>query len=461
MSQQTINVGAAPNDGTGTPLRTAFQYCNSNFSELYTATGPSGNNITVPGNASITGDLTVDTSTLKVDSANDRVGVGTASPTSILHVQKSQDAETTLVVNNTNSGTNVGARFDLQSNAANYLTLESYGQNASGTIFGINKAKLNVVFENALTANSSGLAIGTLSTNPLYLCTNNTLRATLDSSGNLGLGTAPQAWDGNFKAMELGYPNFIAGNAGAYRVDVGVNGYFSGAGYKYAATGVAASYYSQSSGAHRWYNAASGTAGNAITFTQAMTLDASGNLSIGATSVANQERLNLTSSRNVYVGRFFNSASSGGNYGFLINYSAAAPNNASNEFLACSDNAASRLFLYSNGGIANYQSNDSNLSDERTKTDIKPLASYWNKIKALEVVTFKYKDQTHSDNNIGLIAQQVEAVAPELVDVDGFGNTPADGVPFKTIYTTDLYHGAIKALQEAMTRIEALEAKLA
>jgi hypothetical protein len=39
MAQQTINVGAAPNDGTGTPLRTAFQYTNSNFSELYTALG--------------------------------------------------------------------------------------------------------------------------------------------------------------------------------------------------------------------------------------------------------------------------------------------------------------------------------------------------------------------------------------------------------------------------------------
>ena len=95
------------------------------------------------------------------------------------------------------------------------------------------------------------------------------------------------------------------------------------------------------------------------------------------------------------------------------------------------------------------------------KSDIKPLGSYWNKIKSLEIVTFKYKDQTHNDDNIGLIAQQVESVAPELVDVDGFGKTPEDGVPLKTIYTTDLYHAAIKALQEAMTRIEALEAKLA
>jgi hypothetical protein len=35
MAQQTINVGAAPNDGLGDPIRTAYQKCNNNFNELY------------------------------------------------------------------------------------------------------------------------------------------------------------------------------------------------------------------------------------------------------------------------------------------------------------------------------------------------------------------------------------------------------------------------------------------
>ncbi len=39
MAKQTINIGTAPNDGTGTPLRTSFDYCNLNFTELYTALG--------------------------------------------------------------------------------------------------------------------------------------------------------------------------------------------------------------------------------------------------------------------------------------------------------------------------------------------------------------------------------------------------------------------------------------
>jgi len=35
MTQLLINVGNTANDGQGTPLRTAFQYINSNFTELY------------------------------------------------------------------------------------------------------------------------------------------------------------------------------------------------------------------------------------------------------------------------------------------------------------------------------------------------------------------------------------------------------------------------------------------
>jgi hypothetical protein len=73
MAKQTINIGASPNDGTGTPLRTSFDYCNLNFTELYTATGPSGNNIVVPGTATITGDLTVGTNALIAFPATNRV----------------------------------------------------------------------------------------------------------------------------------------------------------------------------------------------------------------------------------------------------------------------------------------------------------------------------------------------------------------------------------------------------
>jgi hypothetical protein len=118
-------------------------------------------------------------------------------------------------------------------------------------------------------------------------------------------------------------------------------------------------------------------------------------------------------------------------------------------------------YFAANGGLQNYSANNVNLSDERVKTDILPVGSYWDKVKALQVVTYKYRHQSDGEDNLGVIAQQVESVAPEFVSNNGFGETPADGVPLKSIYETDLHYATLKALQEAMTRIETLEAEVA
>jgi hypothetical protein len=147
-------------------------------------------------------------------------------------------------------------------------------------------------------------------------------------------------------------------------------------------------------------------------------------------------------------------------FGINITYSGASPNGTGNNFIYLTDSTTARFVAQSNGGLANYQANNANLSDERTKKDIIPLESYWDKFKAIEIVKFKYIDQTHDDFNIGVIAQQVEKIAPEFIDVDGFGETPEDGIPYKTVYTSDLHHATIKVLQETMAKIEELETKV-
>jgi len=119
--------------------------------------------------------------------------------------------------------------------------------------------------------------------------------ARFDSSGNLGLGVTPSAWNSAYKAIQVG----VSGGASYY----GGSG-FAGMAYNYSVntsgqeiytTTAASAQYVQASGQHQWYNAASGTAGNAITFTQAMTLDASGRLGIGATSPDSRFVLNSAS----------------------------------------------------------------------------------------------------------------------------------------------------------------------
>jgi hypothetical protein len=204
------------------------------------------------------------------------------------------------------------------------------------------------------------------------------------------------------------------------------------------------------------------TANGAGSTTERARITSGGDLLVGTTAARAGELVSITKNMTTnWLLETVNTATSGNIFGNLVLFTGQSPNNATSKFMAGSDNTTERFALRSNGGLANYQANDANLSDERVKTDIKPLGSYWDKFKAIEIVAFKYKDQTHDDDNIGVIAQQVESVAPEFVDADGWGETPEDGLPLKTVYTTDMYHAAIKALQEAMTRIEQLEAKFA
>lgn len=98
----------------------------------------------------------------------------------------------------------------------------------------------------------------------------------LDSSGNLGLGVTPSAWQSSYKAIEVG--NSLAMIGGSSAADLYFNAFInSGGSFRYRTNDSAAAY-SMATGQHRWFTAPSGTAGAAITFTQVMTLDSSGNL---------------------------------------------------------------------------------------------------------------------------------------------------------------------------------------
>ena len=118
----------------------------------------------------------------------------------------------------------------------------------------------------------------------LQLQVANSTRATLDSSGNLGLGVTPSAWT-TLKAVQLpagSIAGFDSGTSGR-QMNVLNNAFFDGTNFNYVATGPALAY-RMLSGEHRWFTAASGTAGNTISFTQAMTLSAANNLLVGVTT---------------------------------------------------------------------------------------------------------------------------------------------------------------------------------
>ena len=141
---------------------------------------------------------------------------------------------------------------------------------------------------------NTGGYVGTGTNHPILFVPNGTTRMTLDASGNLGLGVTPSAWGSAFKAMQINAGGAIWGSTNVTEVNLGGNTRVdvNNAQYDYISTG-GASQYQQSGGQHIWKTAPSGTAGTAISFTQAMTLFSTGNLAVGGTS-DNGSRLNVT-----------------------------------------------------------------------------------------------------------------------------------------------------------------------
>jgi hypothetical protein len=400
----------------------------------------------------------------------------------------------------------------------------------------------------------------------------------LNSSGNLGLGVTPSAWDFGGNLVLPGAGTYVASKN--INFTFAANLFYGGGAEKYVASNPATKYL-QGSGTHAWFNAPSGTANDPITFIQAMTLDASGNLGVGTTSPAYKlqvgktdgtanvetaifsgasygvqtiyglvgtstfvvgnnnsgsahnglptgtagmwmgqayplvfgtngtERARITSggyfkasNTGTYLGStggyhelrsntdnnnaaiVSHNGTNGTQYGLSIR-TTDDQNDATRNFLECLGGATLRAAFYTNGGLSNYSANNVNLaSDERLKKDISPLLSTWDKLKTIEVVNFRYKDCNEGDPLLyGVIAQQVQPIVPELVVVtkeaqeaveakdavlDADGNVVEPAVAAKEatpeyygIREQPMYWLAIKALQEAMARIETLEAKIA
>ena len=147
-------------------------------------------------------------------------------------------------------------------------------------------------------------------------------------------------------------------------------------------------------------------------------------------------------------------------YGVQCYFWGAAPNNGVNYFYSALDTSATRFRVYSNGGIANYQANDSNLSDSREKKNIELAPNYLDKICQIPVKTFLYNDQTDTDLNLGVIAQDVEAVCPELIVESNWASKDKEPKMRKSIYQTDLQYALMKCIQEQQALIESLTTRL-
>jgi hypothetical protein len=180
------------------------------------------------------------------------------------------------------NGTNVGINQAIPTR-----TLDILGASGIGTVLKLQGASgtttyLQLAYNGATNAQSG--YIGYNSSSQLQFFTNDTLALTIDSSRNLGLGVTPSAWNSAYKVIQIN--NQAAFWGASDQAIVSLNQFQNTSGSnRYIANGFA-SQYRQDGGQHQFYTAPSGTAGNAISFTQAMTITSGGNLLVGTTSDA-------------------------------------------------------------------------------------------------------------------------------------------------------------------------------
>jgi hypothetical protein len=255
--------------------------------------------------ATITGDLTVDTSTLKVDSANDRVGVGLATPGYKLHVQGSAGLQLVLQTNNTDATAKEGTVSSRHytnaeepvSVVGSYATSTNNYLYVGGGFSGGNAATSIGFYTAANSTTVTGTERYSIASDGVATWSNvggvAGTAMTLNSTG-LGVGVTPSATDSTYyQALEIGRvgqgftgaKSVLTGSPNSWFSNNSYATYSAGIVWKYAVSQPAAQYRLVDA-SHQWLIAASGTAGNAITFTQAMTLSAAGSLVLGAAAVA-------------------------------------------------------------------------------------------------------------------------------------------------------------------------------
>ena len=424
------------------------------------------------------------TSSLVTLTSGGNLGVGRTSPGERLSVQNTSMTSTTV-------GANIVAGF--RSNALNADTCIALTDGVSAS------AKYGQI------------------AGSLYWMTADTERMRLDVSGNLGLGVTPSAWAAGFKALQISANTALWSGTGTTGPTYLSNNVIFDGARKYINTS-AATEYQQAAGVHYWLTAPSGTAGNAISFTQALTLDASGYLLVGATSTSGAgtgrfqvgdtnsassilaksntahaliyaasgtdtyfswnssgflafgqgptngstftERMRLDSSGNLLVGTTSLVANAGAK--LTIRWDSANQQGVTLQTSSTTFNGTAINFRNSSGVESGYILQAANSvsyvtsSDYRLKHDIQPMTGALAKVAALKPCTYKWN--ADGSDGEGFIAHELAEVAPQCVTREKDA-VDAEGKPvYQGIDTSFLVATLTAAIQELKAEFDAYKA---
>jgi len=437
---------------------------------------------------------------------NTGLGIGTSSPTNLLHVNSSIAGATIHITNSTSGSSSSDGLIINQDGNDTYIwnkenSFMSLGTNntermrilSDGTIAngGLAATPVTVAagsyIQNSANAgffgNNGDAKFGSSANNPVLFQVNGGEKARIDSSGRVGIGTSSpirplSVSNGGAEGFEFG-PGDTAGTNLTLHYNRSTSAYIGSINQ--------ANY-------HTW------SAGGA---SEKMRIDSSGRLGVGFSSppatfsvhALGSEQTTAyfkSGSANVYL-QLANSVNSQAYLGYestdLGFYTNAVKRlqiasngtsffaSAQNVIGAMSEASAGtsvRMYygshsstgiagtvsytVWTNGNVVNTNNSYGSLSDVKLKENIVDANSQWDDIKGLRVRNYNFiEGQTHTQ--IGVIAQEAEAVSPGLV----YETTDRDeegidlGTVTKSVNYSVLYMKAVKALQEAMERIESLE----
>ena len=348
-------------------------------------------------------------------------------------------------------GTSPAVLLDIQSASAVIRATSSTGTNTSFAAFGNTGGAVRVGAENSaggglFTGSSAYSAVlGTTGAYSAHIGTNGVVRATVDATGNVGIGVTPSAWSG-ITALQISRGSF-ASDTGSYTLNQNV---FNNGSNRYIATAAAMQFQAIPGTGFLWNIAPSGTAGNAITFTQAMTLDASGNLLVGTAAAgakitalagaSGQAAIFEQPAQNFWCVLAHNQATSGDNSFVLFGTEASFTSRGSITY-----NRA--------GGLVAYNTT----SDYRAKDIIGPVSNSGSLIDSLKVYVGKMHGATIERPM--LVAHEAQEVAPYAVSGTK-DEVDAEGKPkYQQMDASALVPLLIAEIQSLRARVQTLEAK--